>query len=202
MRIALIVEGETERVFLPHLRLFLETRLPNRMPKIAPQIHDGRIPKGDELKRTVERLLTASKNRADAVIALTDVYTGNSDFSDAADAKAKMKRWVGEESRFYPHAAQHDFEAWLLPYWDVIRSISGTHRSPIAGAPEQVNHGNPPAHRLKEIFHLGTKREYSKTRDADRILRHQNLEIAIAACPELKALVNTILQLCGGETIA
>jgi hypothetical protein len=31
---------------------------------------------------------------------LTDVYTGTSDFKDAADAKAKMRKWVGEEKRF------------------------------------------------------------------------------------------------------
>ena len=80
--------------------------------------------------------------------------------------------------------------------------MSGTHRPPIKGAPEQVNHGNPPAHRLREIFYLGSKREYSKTRDAPRILHDQDLMTAIQACPELKALVNTILQLCGGETIA
>ena len=88
------------------------------MPNIDPNSHDGRIPKDDRLKRIVERKLNASKHPADAVIALTDVYTGNGDFSDAANAKAQMKKWVGKEPRFYPHAAQYDFEAWLLPYWE------------------------------------------------------------------------------------
>jgi hypothetical protein len=203
VRITLIVEGETEKAFFPHLRKFLKARLAGRMPNIDPNSHDGRIPKDDRLKRIVERKLNASKNPADAVIALTDVYTGNGDFSDAANAKAQMKKWVGKEPRFYPHAAQYDFEAWLLPYWERIRSLSGTSRSQIAGRPEQVNHGNPPAHRLKEIFHLGSKPgEYVKPRDADRILRDQDLMIAIQACPELKALVNTILKLCGAPTIA
>jgi hypothetical protein len=202
MRITLIVEGETEKAFLPHLRSFLKTSLAGHMPNIDPNSHDGRIPTGDRLKRIVERKLYASKNPADAVIALTDVHTGTRDFKDAADAKAKMRQWVGTETRFYPHAAQHDFEAWLLPYWDRIRALSGTNRSPIPGKPEQVNHGNPPAHRLKDIFHHGIKREYNKPRDADRILRDQKLMIAIQACPELKALVNTILGLCGGQTIA
>jgi len=38
-----------------------------------------------------------------------------------------------------------------------------------------------------------------KTRDAARILRDQDLMIAIQACPELKGMVNTILAQCGGE---
>ena len=34
MRIAMIVEGQTERVFLPYLRAFLQQRLPGRMPRL------------------------------------------------------------------------------------------------------------------------------------------------------------------------
>ena len=32
-----------------------------------------------------------------------------------------MREWVGVEKRFYPHVALHDFEAWLLPYWEKIK---------------------------------------------------------------------------------
>jgi hypothetical protein len=60
------------------------------------------------------------------VIALTDVYTGTDDFLDAADAKQKMRAWVGKNDRFHPHVAQHDFEAWLLPFWTDIQSLAGT----------------------------------------------------------------------------
>ena len=38
-----------------------------------------------------------------------------------------------------------------------------------------------------------------KTSDADRILRGEDLLVAANACPELKAFLNTILKLCGGE---
>ena len=60
-------------------------------------------------------------------IALTDVYTGSKppDFPTAAEAKIKMHRWVGVESRFYLHVALHDFEAWLLPYWEKIKKLTG-----------------------------------------------------------------------------
>lgn len=48
MRIAILFEGQTEKVFLPYLRAFLQPRLPDRMPKIDPFPYDGRIPKGDK----------------------------------------------------------------------------------------------------------------------------------------------------------
>ncbi len=161
MRIALMVEGETEKVFLPYLRGFLELRLPGKMPRIEVFRYDGRIPKEGQLKGVVRRLLRDPKRPADAVIALTDVYTGTRDFTDAADAKAKMRAWVGDEPRFFPHAAQHDFEAWLLPYWPAIKQLSGSSRPAIQGPPEQVNHDQPPAYRLK-VYTQGQKRNVTQ----------------------------------------
>src|SRR5947209_1039065 len=92
MRIAIIVEGKTEKAFLPVLRDFLEPRLPGAMPKLDDHTYDGRIPKDDKLKRVVERLLSGNR-AADHVIALTDVYTGSNppDFINAADARDKMR---------------------------------------------------------------------------------------------------------------
>jgi hypothetical protein len=203
MRIAIIVEGKTERVFKEHLRLFLETKLAGKMPVLDFLPQDGRIPKGNKLRRAVENLVGDRKQPADAVIALTDVYTGSQppEFTDAADAKEKMKNWVGPTNdRFHPHASQYDFEAWLLPYWETIKRLSGSNRHPFGAHPEQVNHMNPPARRLNEMFLKGKAgRRYLKTRDADRILRGQDLLVAADACPELRALLNTILKLCGGD---
>jgi hypothetical protein len=199
VKITILVEGKTETAFKPHLRAFLQARLTNRMPRLDPYPYDGRIPKEGKLKRTVETLL---RTDSDAVIALTDVYTGTNDFLNAADAKVKMRQWVGPEPKFYPHAAQHDFEAWLLPYWDEIRRISGHNRNPPSGSPETVNHNRPPSYHIREIFRLGTCRDdYSKPRDANRILRGKDLSIAASQCPELKAFLNTIIGLCGGQLL-
>ena len=116
MKISLIMEGMTEKVFLPHLRDFLQPRLPGKMPKLDPVLYNGRIPTGEKLRRQVATLLSVGKEPADAVIALTDVYTGSQppDFADAADAKAKMRRWVGENKRFHPHTVQHDFRGVVI----------------------------------------------------------------------------------------
>jgi hypothetical protein len=203
MKIALIVEGRTEKAFLPVLREFLGTNLPgNRMPNLDLLPYDGRIPTGAKLRRVVENLL-GGRQPAEHVIALTDVYTGTSEFNDAADAKAKMREWVGDNPRFHPHAAQYDFEAWLLPYWPTIQKLAGHNKAAPPGNPELVNHSNPPARRIKEIFEIGQCRDsYVKPRDALRILKANNLSVAVNSCRELKALVNTILSLCGAARIS
>lgn len=203
MKISIIVEGKTEKAFLPYLRKFLQPRLLNKMPRLDVFPYDGRIPKEGKLKRIVENLLQG-ENAADYVIALTDVYTGTNppDFENAADANAKMKSWVGNELRFHPHAAQYDFEAWLLPYWTTIQKLAKDNKTAPVGHPETVNHHNPPAYRIKEIFEIGKCRDsYIKPRDAGRILRENDLSIAINQCQELKAFINTILSACGESVI-
>lgn len=203
MKITLIVEGKTERAFLPYLRKFLVTRLPNNMPRLDVNPYDGRIPTGDKLKRVVERLLSG-RLPSDHVIALTDVYTGSQppEFENAIDAKEKMRLWVGQEPRFHPHVALHDFEAWLLPYWAFIQILAGHNKKAPTGKPETVNHNNPPAYRIKEIFEIGKSRDsYIKPRDAGRILSKNDLGVAVAECPELKAFMNTIISVCGGKIL-
>lgn len=204
MRIALIVEGKTERAFAPYLRESLVNRLSGNMPNLDFLPYDGRIPTADKLKRVVERLLANRAKPADHVIALTDVYTGSRppDFVDATDAKNKMRQWVGPEPHFHPHAAQYDFEAWLIPYWPDIQRLAGHNRAAPSGNPETINHDNPPAHRIAEVFRTGSRgKAYVKARDAGRILRGKDLSTSISQCPELKSFINTILTVCGADAI-
>ena len=201
MKISLIMEGKTEKAFIKHLRAFLQPQLQGRMPQLTANIYDGPIPTEDKLKRLVWNLLSGTR-AADHVIALTDVYTGQRKFTDATDAKQKMRAWVGDEPRFHPHAAQYDFEAWLLPYWSRIRDLAGHNRSEPGGDPEKVDGMHPPSKRIIEIFRVGTARDdYVKPRDANRILEGQDLRIAVEQCSELKDLVNTILRVCGEQPI-
>lgn len=202
MKISILVEGKTEMAFKTHLRLFLETKLEGHMPNLDFYPYDGRIPKEDKLKRVVDKLLSVGAPSSDAVIALTDVYTGTGDFTDAADAKAKMRQWVGTNARFHPHVALHDFEAWLLPYWADIQKIAGHNKQAPPGPPENVDHQRPPSYHIKEIFRIGTCRDaYSKPRDANRILRGKDLTVSASRCPELKGFLNRIITLCGGTAL-
>ncbi len=186
MKITIMVEGSTEKAFIPHRRRFLKQRLEVKMPKLDVFICNGPIYSREKLRRTVEDLLRKGKKPADAVIALTDVYTGKRNFKDAADAKTQMRQWVGQNPQFHPHAAQYDFEAWLLPYWAAIELLAGCKRKP-PGIPENVNHSSPPSVHLKELFALGKKRDYNKPRDANSILKDKDLAVAAAQCPELRA---------------
>lgn len=193
-RIAILIEGPTEVALKQVLIQFLTRELAGRMPRLDFVPEAGRISKGAKLKQKVKLLLKHN----DAVIALTDVYTGSvpRDFLDAADAKAKMRKWVGAELAFYPHAAQYEFEAWLFPYWSRIQSLSGSGRAVPSESPENVNHNKPPSQHLTEIFRTGSrKRNYSKRRDAAAILRDQDLVVAAAKCPELQAFLDTIIRL-------
>jgi hypothetical protein len=201
VKIEIIVEGRTEKALKPHLEAFVKSRIGGgSKPALRFFPCDGRVYKEQKLKRTVEDLLRNGPKPADAVIALTDVYTGTSDFSNAEDAKRKMRDWGGNNDRFYPHAAQHDFEAWLLPYWDAIQKIAGKRRKPPSGHPETVNHGRPPSFHIKELFETGP-RSYSKVRDAGKILEGKDLAVSAKACPELKAFLNTVLKLCGAPLL-
>ena len=202
MKITVLVEGRTEQAFKPHLVEFLRGRLAGRMPVIDFFPCNGRVYKEDKLRRTVEILLANRNRPSDAVIALTDVYTGNGDFADAADAKAKMRGWVGSNPKFYPHAAQYDFEAWLLPYWADIIALAGHNKQAPSAHPETVNHNKPPSRHIGEVFRTGSKgRTYSKARDANRILTGNDLAVSAGKCSELKAFLNTILSLSGGQEL-
>lgn len=201
MKITIIAEGKTEKAFEPHLRKYIEEHLPPGVAKPRIEVHpyNGRIPTGEKLRRVVDNLLNDRKKPSDYVIALTDVYTGSRppEFVDAEDAKCKMLRWVNNEKRFFPHASQHDFEAWLLPYWSTIQKIAGSNMNRPSGNPEDVDHDKPPAYHLKAVFERGScKSSYNKQRDGNRILSENYLDAAIAECPELKSLAERIISLC------
>jgi hypothetical protein len=88
-------------------------------------------------------------------------------------------------------------KAWLLPYWGTIQQMAKHNLSAPSGSPERVNHNNPPAERIKDIFRRGKcSRHYNKMVDGEQILKNNDLMVAIQACPELKAFVNRIISLC------
>jgi hypothetical protein len=201
VKITILVEGRTEQAFKPHLIAFLKPRLVGNMPRLDMFPYNGRIPIGEDLRRKVETLLSG-RQPSDAVIGLTDVYTGTGDFANGADAKTKMRQWVNNNPAFHPHVAQYDFEAWLLPFWSDIQRIAGHNRKAPQGLPETVNHDHPPSYHTKEIFEIGNCRDsYSKPRDANRILRNKDLTVAAAQCQELRSFLTTILTLSGGQAL-
>lgn len=198
MRIVLMLEGGTEKGFVDLLKRFLRDRVSGDAPRLDIDKVDGRIPKGEYLRKRVELLL----RKADHVIALTDVYTGSNppEFKDAAEAKRKMREWAGDhDGRFHAHAAQYEFEAWLIPYWDRIQALSKTNRAKPSQNPESINHNRPPSKLLQEVFSGG--KCYRKTLDSRKILEGQDLTVAANECPELRSFLNTLLDLSGGKML-
>lgn len=198
MKVAIMVEGKTEKAFLPKLREFIEPRVV-RMPRLDPVPFNGRIPKGDNLKKQVNALLSG-KTPADHVVALTDVYTGGDDFRTAEEAKRKMREWAGDDDRFHPHVALHDFEAWLIPFWATITKLAKCRKRRPNTPPEMINHQKPPCSLINELYLTGERKtRYIKAVDGKRILEKADLAVAATECPELRKLINTILNLAGAR---
>jgi hypothetical protein len=190
--IVLLVEGTTETALKEKLKTFLDERaIAEGSPKVALRTRDIMTLNPSRLRGRIR--LELSHPQVTAVVGLIDVYPN---FASAAKAKAFLHQAAGDEPRFYAHAAQYDVEAWLLPYWDNICRRIGVRRSTPGPHPEQVDCRRPPSKRLNELYRLARPpRKYVKTKEMASILRNKDLTIAANACPELKSLLNTLLDL-------
>ena len=76
--------------------------------------------------------------------------------------------------------------------------LTGSNRKAPGHSPEAVNHGKSPAYWLAEVFRTGSETQgYVKVRDSGRLLKDEDLSVAINACPGLKGSVDRIVSLCG-----
>jgi hypothetical protein len=188
--VVLLVEGETETALKGKLKAFLDERAEAEgRPKVALRTRDIMTLNRSKLHRRVG--LELRDPRVTAVVGLIDVYPN---FGSADDAKQFLRSAVGDEPRFYAHAAQYDVEAWLLPYWDFICRRLGIQRARPGANPEEVNRDHPPSRRLNELYRIAKpSRKYVKPIEMAAILRNQDLTVAADQCPELKSLLNTLL---------
>ena len=193
MTIVLIMEGETEAALKVHLKAFLDQRAalegkPSVRLKTKPEVGRG---KGAFHKRI---RLELAEPGVSAVVALVDVYP---DYANAAEAKRDLYAKGGSPPNFYTHAAQHDVEAWLLPFWDEICQHLGVSQGPPGANPEGVDRDRPPSVRLKELYGRAKqpKRSYHKVTEMRRILKGKDLAVIASQCPEFKQLLNRLLTL-------
>ena len=191
MTVVLLVEGATETALKRHLKRFLDQRAERESkPKLDLRTKPFRtMPSEKQLRKRLS--LELRDNRVTAVIGLLDVYPN---FASAAEVKELMRRAVGDDERFYAHAAQFDVEAWLIPYWEFICHRIGVPRSRPGSNPEQVNNTNPPSKRLGALYQIA-KRKYKKPIEMNAILERQDLTLAARECRELRLLLNTLLRL-------
>lgn len=203
-RIALFVEGETERgearrKTLPvFFRKWLDPQLPDQS-KVGIQAvkFKGVSNYLDDLSTKVEMYLT--DNRANYVFGLVDLYglpPDRFDFSDCTSVKDKViaaRRVIRAlippqfSNRFRQHFSVHEVEAWLLAYPERFKpEVRARIRR---RKPEDVNFDEPPAKFLKNI--LG--KSYKKTVTAKNIFPNVDPQIAIDKCPYLKLLAEDLL---------
>lgn len=199
MKIILIVEGATESALKQHLKSFLDYRARAAgKPPVRLETRGEMTLDQNKLRGRVKRELRVSD--VVGVIGLIDVFPK---FSNAVKAKKFLRDAVGNDTRFYAHAAQFDVEAWLLPYWDDICRRVSVRQSPPGANPEMVDGMNPPAYRLKALYQRARPkpRKYVKTTEMYAILKNKDLAFAADRCPEFKAFLNTLLTLSDLEPL-
>lgn len=193
MTIVLLVEGSTEKTVTDKLKEYLDQQAElGGRPRVALRAAKIKSTQLHALGQQI-RLQLQTQNTTD-VVGLIDVFPR---FTDALAAKTFLRgaaEHAGVKQHFYPHAAQYDVEAWLLPYWDDICRRIGVKQGPPGGNPEMVDSVRPPSYRLKELYQRAGRR-YVKTIEMPAILKGKDLSIAADACAELKSLLNTLFLL-------
>ena len=185
--IVLLVEGKTEKAVKPVLKRFLDERCEKNInalgqPKPKPKVRLTTKPLDSRLlkEKTVKDQLTMNLGRPSVrgVVALIDVVCSGrpQQFKDAGAAIQFLADMAPEEPRYRAHAAQYDFEAWLLPYWNDICLRLKIQKQPPGGNPEAVNRDHPPSRHLSKLYRLAKhKPDYDKPRDALAILTDKDL---------------------------
>ncbi len=199
-RIALFVEGDTERTLPKFFSKWLAAQLPgtSRIGITAVKFQ-GVSDFLDEMPKKVE--LHLDGGRANVVVGLVDLYGIPKDRIDlskhaAISQKVSAARQYIQSlvptrfsKRFFQHFAVHEVEAWLLAYpdkWPAKVRSQITKRPP-----EEVNFNEPPAKFLKRV--LG--RKYKKTVAARKLFPTVDPQTAIDKCPYLKLLTDDLLRI-------
>ena len=199
-RIALFVEGDTERTLPAFFHKWLDPQLPEKSKVgITAVKFQGVSNFLDEVPKKVESYL--NEGRANFVVGLVDLYGIPSyriDLSTYASIRQKVsaaRRYIRHlvpsqlRDRFRQHFAVHEVEAWLLAYPE---RWPATVREQIQKRPpEQVDFKEPPARFLKRI--LGGR--YKKTVHAKNLFPEVDPQSAIDTCPFLKLLAEDLLTI-------
>lgn len=197
MKIIIFCEGRSERA----LRSCLSEYVQNHDSSLRRTGIDTRPLNGPVIRKKLGRLVQLALDKQDVVgvIALTDVYPN---YGDANDAKDTLRRQVTNRSRaerFRAHAAQYDLEAWLLPFWDEIAKKLGVKMKRPGTKPEHVNGNKPPSHHFQELYRRAGDK-YDKVIDGAKWLTADRLEKSSAECPELKAFLDSLVELAATDS--
>ncbi len=201
--IVLLVEGRTEIAIKQILKRFLDERCElENIPKVRLTLKpmDSRLLKPQVVKDQIA--MNIARRDVVGVVALIDVACSGrpQQFNNAKEAIKFLSEIAPDENRYRAHAAQYDFEAWLLPYWESILKRLNQKKQIPSNNPETVNHNHPPSWHLQELYkRAGYK--YDKPRDALAILTGKDLLVSANKCPQFKAFLNSLLHFAGCKPI-
>lgn len=200
-RIALFLEGDTERALPPFIHRWLDPQLPDgKKVGIAAVRFQGVSNYLDDLADKVASYL--DDRRANFVVGLVDLYgipPNRIDLSKydtvkdkVAAARAYVRSLVPKEhrDRFRQHFAVHEVEAWLLAFPEELSKEKQVQSQIRKRPPEQVNFKEPPAEFLRNILH-----GYKKTTMARNLFPRVDPQIAIDQCPFLRQFMEDLLAL-------
>jgi hypothetical protein len=202
MRFVLFVEGHTEDIALPaFLKRWLDPRL-GQPVGIRTVRFDGwpTLLKNAPLKANMH-LNGPAKDDIVAVISLLDLYgptfyPSNLIASDARCtwATAHIEGLVNHP-RFFQFFAVHEVEAWLLSDPKIFPTEVKKSLSTKANHPEAVNFDEPPAKLLERLYSTNTKRSYKKVVNGRELFGRLDPEVAYRQCPNLKKMLDKMLEL-------
>lgn len=197
MRVRIYVEGEADR---RGLKALLAPLVPESVGVDVLQLRSK-----ERLIHEVGRLceLTLKEGKADHVFAIADLHP-----SRAGETVETLKRRLRDQvpvdcrTRFHPHVAKWELEAWLLANPDGLKARlrlkAGKLPSCLRGDPEELDDENPPSRRLDEAFRKSLRRHYEKVMDGDALFGQLGERIArsegVSSVGCLQAFLDDLLR--------
>ena len=185
-RMAIIVEGETEMRFVS---IILQ---PFFFESLA--IYSINLKGNVSLERLAAHIGPLAHSH-DLVTTMVDYY-GFAKARDVPidDLETKIGALVPDTAKkIIPYVQQHEFEALLFSDKEVISSHLGLKEpqqrqlNSITGAPEDINHDNPPSKRIKKIHPI-----YEKRLEGVEILKKIGLCKIRAQCPRFNRWITML----------
>lgn len=202
MKFVLFVEGHTEQKAVPQfLKRWLDPQL-TKPVGVKPVRFEGWAEfHRDVRKKAHLHLEGAGSADVIAVVGLLDLY-GPTFYPDNEKTAAKRVKWASQHfeervshERYRHFFAVHEVEAWLLSEPGIFnRSIQDGFPEKV-GTPERINFDEPPARLLDRLYMQATRKKYKKVVYGYGLFGKLDPAIAYSQCPNLKALLDTMLHL-------
>jgi len=206
VKFILFVEGHTEhQAIAAFLKRWLDPRLP--VPVGVQTVRfDGWAEMVRDAPQKAKMFLNAPKGDVVAVIALLDLYGLQLPYPSEVNSAAERIAWGTEhlqqhvgENRFRQFFAVHETEAWLLSQPGLFPSEVSRSLKSKTDKPELVNGDEPPAKLLDRLYKSTSGRGYKKVTEARNLFPKLDPSAAYAKCPNLRSLLDTMLELAGTD---